>query len=265
MTDESERGIRYLSGSSTRVAVLDRVCEGATQPATLVESTGVSRTTVHRTLTDLVDRDWVRRVDGGYAATAAGALAVDAYQNAQTTFRTLERVKPFLARAETAVDELEIEWFRAATLSTATESNPHQPLEWYADRLERVDGDRVRGTSPVISRQILETYVPLVDRGVPTELIIGESTYADVAEQYPDELRTLLSQRHYHLYVTTEVPSLGVTLVDETVFLGAYDDGQFVATVESSDRRLRKWAARRYREWREGARRVVADAIPSSE
>ncbi|WP_306054973.1 helix-turn-helix transcriptional regulator [Natronococcus wangiae] len=265
MTDvpESERGIRYLSGSPTRVAVLEQVCDGTTRPAALVDAIAVSRTTVHRTLTDLVERNWVERVDGGYAATAVGALALEAYRNARTQFRTLERVEPFLARVDANVDDLEIEWFRTAELSTVAESNPHQPLEWYADRLETVDGERLRGVSPVISRQFIAVHAPIVERGTPTELVIGESTYRVVAERYADELRTSVSRSNYALYVAEETPPIGITLVGSTVFLGAYDDGgQLVAAVESADDRLRAWAADRHRERRDDARRITADAVP---
>ncbi|MFC4436205.1 MULTISPECIES: helix-turn-helix transcriptional regulator [Natrialbaceae] len=267
MTDvpEPERGIRYLSGSPTRVAVLEQVCDEATSPAALVDATDVSRTTVHRTLTDLVDRNWVERVDGGYAATAVGALALESYRNAQTEFRTLDRVEPFLARVDATVDDLEIEWFRTAELSTVTESNPHQPLEWYADRLEAADPERLRGVAPVISRQFIGVHAPVIERGTPTELVIDESTYCAVADRYPDALRASVSLPNYELYVARESPSVGLTLIDSAVFLGAYGEGrQLVAILESGNDRLRAWAADRYREHREDARRVTADAVPKS-
>lgn len=267
MTDvpEPECGIRYLSGSPTRVAVLEQVCDGTSRPAALVDATGVSRTTVHRTLTDLVERNWAERVDGGYAATAVGALALESYCNTQTQFRTLERVEPFLARLDATVNDLEIEWFRAAELSTVTESNPHQPLEWYADRLEAADPGRLRGVAPVISRQFIGAHTPIIEQGTPTELVIDESTYRAVAEHYPEALRTSVSIPNYELYVASESSSVGLTLIDSAVFLGAYGDGgQLVAILESGNDRLRAWAADRYREHREDARRITADAVPKS-
>lgn len=265
MAEEAERGINYLSSSPTRIAILAQVCNGATQPADLVDATDVSRTTVHRTLTDFVDRDWVRRVDGGYAATAVGMLALNAYRNAKTTFQTLEDVKPFLLHLETDVAGLEIEWFETVELSTAVESNPYQPLEWYADRLAAIDGDRLRRASPVVNRQFIDVHTLIVDRGITTEFVIGEAAYEIVTEWYPDELRAALSYSNYELYVTDETPSIGVTLLGDTVLLGAYDDdGQLVAVIESSDRRLRDWAVDQYDDWRTTAQRVSADAVPSS-
>ena len=66
MTDEPARALRYLSGSTVRPTILERLVDGTAQPAELVSVANVSRTTVHRTLSELVKRDWVRRVDGGY-------------------------------------------------------------------------------------------------------------------------------------------------------------------------------------------------------
>lgn len=261
MSDESDGAIGYLSGSPARVEILERLADGTARPAGLVELADVSRTTVHRTLTELVDRRWARRVDGGYAATTTGELALETYRDARTRFRTLDRIEPFLAHVDGTLADLDVAWLRTAELVTASGTNPHQPLEWYADRLAAADADRLRGVSPVISRQFIAVHAPIIAAGTPTELVVGESTFQAITDQYPAKFRESLSHEHYDLYVIDETPAMGLTLVGERAFLGAYDDGgQFVAALESTDDRLREWADARYRERRSDARRVSDEA-----
>lgn len=264
MPDDQDLGISYLSGSPVRVDILDELSEGPAKPADLVSSTGVSRTTVHRSLTELCDRGWVDRVDGGYVATTIGELALETYRRARTRFRTIDRFEPFLAHADVDAAELELDWLETAELATASENRPHRPIEWYADRVAVAaeDGAAFRGVSPVVNRQLIQIHVPIVEDGTPTTLVIDEPTYRAAAEQYGAQLRESLSLDHYDLYVTDEELSMGLSLVGETVFLGAYDDdGRLVVIVESTDDRLRDWTARRYRRWRETARLVTADSI----
>ncbi|MFC4540950.1 helix-turn-helix transcriptional regulator [Halosolutus amylolyticus] len=264
MTDEQDRGIGYLSGSPARVDVLDRLTDEPAQPADLVSFADVSRTTVHRTLGELTDRGWVARVDGGYTATAAGELALETYRQTRTRFGILDRVEPFLSRVDVDAAALEVDWFHTAELATATETNPHRPIEWYADRIAAAvgDDDRLRGVSPVINRQFLTIHAPVIRSGTPTSLVLGESTFEVAAERYADRFRQSLSLDHYDLYVTDDDPSMGLALVGETVFLGACDDsGHLVVALESTDPRLRAWATRRYRNLQSAARRIDAIAI----
>lgn len=266
MVDESEptKAISYLSGSPVRVAILERLADGVARPAELVERVDVSRTTVHRTLTDLTERNWAARVDDGYAATPVGELALEIYRTARARFRTLERIESFLTAGDLDVAEFELDWLETARLETATEANPDQPVEWYADRLAATDGDRLRAVTPIITRQFMAVHEPLVAAGTRTELVVDESTFQFVADRYPDRLRESTRLENYDLYVTDRSPSLGLTLVGETVFLGAYDDGRLVVALESTNDRLRAWATQRYERFRTDARRITTDVVSSS-
>ncbi|WP_254766370.1 helix-turn-helix transcriptional regulator [Salinilacihabitans rarus] len=255
MTDEPDRDVAYLSASAARVDLLERLADGPARPADLVEATGASRTTVHRTLADLRERDWCRRDDGTYVATGLGELALESYRRARARFRTLDRVAPVFAHLD-GVDGLDPAWLETARVASATAENPQRPVEWYADRLEAADGDRFRGVSPVMSRQFMTLHAPIVYGDAPTELVLGEETFRFVEQRYPERLRESVALDGYDLYVAATAPSMGVTLYGETVFLGAYDGGRLAGVVESDDDRLREWARRWYRRHRDGARPV---------
>lgn len=265
MTDEPDRAIGYLSSSPVRVDLLERLVDGPARPAELVESTDASRTTVHRTLTDFLEREWGRRDDGEYVATGLGALALESYRRAQERFRTLERVAPVLAHLD-GVDGLDPAWLETARIETPTEANPQRPVEWYADRLAEVDGDRLRGMTPVMNRQYMAVHAPLVFEGTPTELVICESTFQFVAERYADRLEQSIALDWFTLYVASESPPMGITVYGGTVFLGAYDDGgRLTGMIACEDDRFREWADRTYRGYRDGARRITTADVPPPE
>ncbi|WP_255169289.1 helix-turn-helix transcriptional regulator [Natrononativus amylolyticus] len=255
MTGVTDTELAFLSGSPVRVSILERLTTVVAQPSELVDHTGVSRTTVHRTLSELVDRNWARRVDGGYTATGAGALALDVYRTARTRFRTLERVEPVLSELDAPLEgEIGLSWLETAAVETATEGNPQRPLEWYVDRLEAVDGDRLRGVTPIVSRQFMTAHAPIVFGGTPTALVVGEEAFRAVREQYPEKLRESIALEGYELSVAAAEPSMGITLYGEHVFLGAYEEGRLLAVVDSTDDRLRSWARTRYCRYADDAR-----------
>ncbi|SEW25147.1 helix-turn-helix transcriptional regulator [Natrinema salifodinae] len=281
MTEESARALRYLSGSAVRPAILERLVDGPARPADLVERTGVSRTTVHRTLSEVTDRDWARRVDGGYDATPVGELALETYERARARFRTIDRFEPFLSHLGPAAADLDPDWLRGADLATATDANPYYPSEWYVERLAacsnenasrtgdeetsgigKGDPERLRLAAPVFTRRVLAVHAPSTDEGPldegrATELVVGDAALRAVAERYPDQVRNALAHDGFDLYAASAAPSVGIALAGERVVLGAPEDGRLDAAVESADDRLLEWATHRYRRLRADARPVT--------
>ncbi|MFA9416042.1 helix-turn-helix transcriptional regulator [Natrinema sp. HArc-T2] len=267
MTDESARALRYLSGSTVRPTILERLVDGSAQPAELVSVADVSRTTVHRTLSELGKRDWVRRVDGGYEATAIGELALQTYERAHSRFQLLDRLEPFCAHAEAIAAELDLDWLCEARLATPTETNPQYPLEWYDDRLtalERADEHaRLCVTTPVLTRQLLAAHDPIADAGTPIELVVDDAALRAVATQSPDRVCTSLSTDAFELYAVSDSPSIGMTLGAERTLLHAYDNGRLVVGLESTNDRLREWATDRYSRLRADTRQVTGETLES--
>ncbi len=265
MNETPDRDIGYLAGSAVRTSLVERLTAGSAQPADLVAHTGASRTTVHRTLNELVDRGWVRRVDDGYAITGTGELALETYCEARCRFRTLDRFEPFLEVVDD-VPGIDLEWLEGADLETESDENPHRPIERYADELATVDGEEFYGVTPVITRRFIDVHEPIIRDGTTANLVISDETLRAVADRYPRRLRESLEFDNYELYAIDETPSMGTTIYGETVFLGAYDDRRrLVAVVESTDPDLRAWATDCYQRLRESATRVTADAAITSD
>lgn len=96
--------LAYLSRSETRIQVLN-VFEG--EPHTsrdIAETTDIPRSTLRRTLTELIDREWVERtVDGEYILTPIGdhiAAETERYIGALRAIRALGDAIVWIPRAE---------------------------------------------------------------------------------------------------------------------------------------------------------------------
>lgn len=255
--------VAFFSGSRSGPS-----CSSGWSPAPpdseLVEHADVSRTTVHRALSELYERVWARRVDDGYVATPVGELALETYRAARARFATLREFEPFLSAVDRDDVDFDLERLSTAELETPTETAPRRAFERYADRLETIDGDGLRGTTGVMNRSVIQAHGAIA-RGEPTTLVLGEETFRSVRERFGRQLREALAMDGFDLYVTGETPSIGLTLYGVVVFLGAYDDGRLVACVESDDGRLRRWAETRFERLLSGARQISSDALTPTE
>ena len=109
--------LAYLSRSETRIQVLN-VIEG--EPHTsrdIAETTDIPRSTLRRTLTELVDREWVERtVDGEYVQTPTGehiAAETERYMGAIRAIRALGDAIDWLPRDELTIG---LQHFQAANV-----------------------------------------------------------------------------------------------------------------------------------------------------
>lgn len=256
MSDEPMESIAFLCRSPARVGILERVVEGPTRPSDLVDSAAVSRTTVHRTLTELVDRGWVCRADGDYCVTGTGRKTLEAYEDAVTRFRTVDRLTQFWNHVDAALG-VQLEWLADATVRTATDQDPHRPLEWYADQLETLEGDRLRGLLPVVNSQLLTLYDRLLRDGTRLDVVVQAETAHRAHERYGPTLLESLASDGDDLTVTTEALGCGLTLYGETVLLAAYDAGHLVAVVRASHPDLEAWAEDRFHTYRADSRPIT--------
>lgn len=257
--------LRFLSGTKVRRSVLERLRVSPAKPSDLVTATGASRTTVHRTLSELLDRDWIYRNNGQYVLSPVGDRALGAYHTACDRFRTIDRCASLLACVDSNSPFPDLEWLADATIVTADEGDPQCPYEWYDDRLDTVSGDRLAGIAPTITRQIMAIHADITLAGTPTELVIDEETLQRVRNRYPESLPDSADIDTYELYVAESVPSYGMTMFDDVVFLSVFDDaGHLHGVLESTDARLYDWAQAMMAGYRNAATRLSDSNVLSS-
>lgn len=247
---------RFLADSPDRLALLERLRDGAASPATLAGDLDCARRSVQRNLAAFAERDWVERGDGGYRLTTVGDFVARTHADYLDRLSALDSYAPLLRHLdpEHAPDLTLLE---DAELVVATEADPQAPIHAYAERLGAFEGDRLRTCSPVLSRPFHEAHASLALNGTQTELLLPEATARRARELNPMEFRAVLRSGALALYTRPEPVPFGLAVDGESLLLGAYDDdGHIEACLHGGDPELIAWGESRYEHLRMDAEHI---------
>lgn len=254
----SDDGVRFLATSRNRVSLLDALDDGPLQPAELARRLSLSRSAIQRNLRELTDRNWVRRTDGGYVTTLGGRLVLADYEELVGTVRLVSEYGHCLEPLSDAGLALSPSVLESASVTTATRTNPHAPLRHYVERIRETDVERFRGITPVVSPLFNEAHASLTAGGGDHELVLDADALAASRTEYGPELDAGVDADGLTIYVHPDSLSFGLSIVDGRVFLGAFDEGQFVACFEWNEAGIETRALDAYESYRDGARELDA-------
>lgn len=258
---DAREGVAFLTGSEGRVAVLRHLAETPCRPCELRERTDASRTAIHRALTGFEERGWVRKEQDRYSLTAAGRHVYEQYDALAEAVEVGDRFSEFLTAFPRA-DDLPFPFDGEVCVATPTE--PQAPQSFFYDRLSD-DADRLKGFTPVISKQLVESLEPTVEAGTEIELVYDEPYAKHALESYPDAMELAMECDSVTVHVVPGDIEGGLALVDDEVFLKAYGSrGDVRACLHSTDADLREWAADWFEHEKEGSRplgRFAPDAV----
>jgi len=119
--------LSFLADSPVRARLIDALRrDGPARPSDLTATLDVSRATIHRNLSALTDRGWVRQESDGYDATTAGELVYERFDAFRTGVETVDRFERLLEIIPASgVPPLSV--LATADLVTAEPDKPHAP------------------------------------------------------------------------------------------------------------------------------------------
>ncbi|GAB3671133.1 helix-turn-helix transcriptional regulator [Halopiger thermotolerans] len=246
---------KQLFSSPHRLEVLRELRSAPADTQTLTDALSISRVTVQRHLNRCCELGWIRKVEGRYELTPLGERVCEATTTYLDRLAVLEShadVIDGLAAIDDGFDPLLL---TDATVSVAESNNPHEPISHYRRAISGATTDEIRGILPVFSELLVEVHRDLLEAGVETELVTPRSVLE--AAPPPDGP---MDGAEFTLYVLDRPLEFGVTLTDERAFVGLYDEGAFVACIESDEEAFREWVADVYETHREAATRLSLEA-----
>lgn len=253
----SEALARFLAGSPDRLELLTHLADAPGAPADLADALPLSRRSVQRHLGAFVERGLATKTDGAYRLTTTGELVAAEHASYLETLERIESHRTFLRHLPDAEHAPDPGWLADAALVEATTENPQAPVYEYIDRVREFDADRLRMLSPVLSRLFHDVHAELALDGVHTELVMAADTVDRARDLNPAEFELVASVDALALYEHPGEIAVGLTLGDDRLLIGAYDDdGRMAACVHASDGAFLQWAADLFERYRGRAERV---------
>lgn len=259
----SREPAQFLADSPDRAALLAHLHENPGQPSTIAAVLSMSHRSVQRNLSRLTTRGWVEKLDGVYQLTTTGTLIAEEHT---TYLDSLSRIEAFddffncLPNRELAPDPRLLE---NATLVTARPENPQAPVHHYVKSVRALETETIRMLSPVLSRLFHDAHATLAKRGIHTELVLSTTMVEQARELNPMEFDLIVGLGILDLYRHPEPVSIGLTLGEQRVLIGAYDEhGQMRACIDSSEDALLAWAVELYERYQNNATPVTPTRKP---
>jgi predicted transcriptional regulator len=248
--------IRFLASSEHRYETLRIVCANApAERATIEGRVDASRRTVKRALDALGEQGYLRRGAEGYRPTPLGRFARESYRSFRESAALCERLEPVLGRIPGEAFDLEPEQLTDATVRVGTEGDPYRPLERVLEL--RRDADRIRELSSVVEERSVRQLRGRLEGGASIDvefvLTADAAARAREADAYGSLHRSILDSDAVEGYVYEGSFPFVLGVFDDTVVIGANEDGLPGAMLESDAPAVREWAEETHAEYKQSA------------
>ena len=236
--------IAYLARSEHRGPTLIALAIRPRSRSELWEMTGVSESTIRRTLGEFEDRDWVQRDGYQYQATQLGAFVASAMAeliDRMETERKLRDVWRLLSNEETGFS---IEMCSDATVTVADPEDPSGPTTRFCSLADDTDQLQVTGLDVAMLDSCKGELCERIVEGMETEFINPPRVADYIRSNCPDLFSEALDSGNLDVRLHDDLPPFGVSIFDNRIAIIGYDrEGVAVRVlVDTDDTDAREWA-----------------------
>ena len=236
--------IAYLARSEHRGPTLIALTVRPRSRSELWEMTGVSESTIRRTLAEFEDRDWVSRDGYQYKVTQLGAFIASAMAeliDRVETERKLRDVWRLLPDEETGFT---IDMCSDATVTVAAPENPSGPINRFCSLIQETDRLQFTGLDVAMLDACKNELCDRIIAGMDTELINPPRVANYIRSNCPDLFSEALASGNLDIRLHDALPPFGVSIFDDRVAITGYDqEGVTVRVLVDTDgAAARDWA-----------------------
>ena len=236
--------IAYLIRSEHRAPTLIALTVRPRSRSELWEMTGVSESTIRRTLGEFEDRDWVQRDGYQYEATQLGAYVASAMAeliDRVESERKLRDVWRLLPDEDTGFT---IEMCSDATVTVADPEDPSGPITRFCTLIEETDRLRFTGLDVAMLESCKDELCGRIVEGMETELINPPRVASYIRSNCPELFSEALASGNLDVRLHDDLPPFGVSIFDDRIAITGYDrEGVMVRVlVDTDDTEARDWA-----------------------
>lgn len=254
--DDSPTGdVAYLVRSDHRVPALVAMTERPRSRSELCELTGVSTSTMRRTIAAFEARSWVRKEGYRYVATRPGEVIAAEMERLLARVETERSVRAVWDRLPAAIGDLSIETWGELTVTAAEPDAPYRPVKRFETLLGRTSAVRFLRPEVALMEFCFDLLEDLLDDGVDLTLIDRPACHAYFFSTYPEHAAAMVRRDNFTVLAHDDLPAYGVGLLDDRVIVSCYEagSGTVQALIDTDDPTVREWA-------RSTVERYAADA-----
>ena len=257
-----------------RSDVLGSLAEGPRHRRELQDAVDISKTTCHRIVRSLDERNLIRRTDRGYELSELGTAIWTQVDDFERNVRTAYRLQPLYEALESTDIDLEVELFVDATITRPLPEDPSPPVHRYLELVRDAKTvrtlDRSSFIPPLYVEEIFEEALERDGAGIAIyPLSVVKTRY----EKYPDIHREVAETGLDIGYRVHDDVPIGMSIYDDDhVGLRAYDDetGALRLFVDTDDPEAVDWAIDVFERYYEesdppSAFEELPDWVPDSE
>lgn len=244
--------IEYLVRSDHRVTALAALARRPQSRADLLEITGVSQSTIGRTLRALEDRRWIRRDGRHYEATRLGAFVVAGVEELIDRLETEQTLRDVWQWLPTEASGFTVEMWADAVVTTAESNDPYRPVNRFLSLLGETDQFRFVGFDLALLEPCMDDLCQRILEGMRTEIIDPPDVVEYIRSTYPKRSTEALESGNLTVRVHDDLPPYGVGILDDHVAVSGYDSasGTVRVLIDTDAPEAREWAESIYRSYR---------------
>ncbi|MFW5920053.1 MAG: helix-turn-helix transcriptional regulator [Halanaeroarchaeum sp.] len=254
--------IGYLSRSEHRVPALLALTDRPRSRAELCELTGVSSSTVRRTVSEFEDRTWVRKDGHQYVATQLGAAVAAGMDDLIELVETERKLRDVWHWLPDEVTELPVEAWSEMTVTLPEPDSPYRPVNRFESLLQQTNEVRYLRPEVALMEPCFDALPSLIDAGLNMTLIDRPSCHAYFITTYPERSLALERRDGFTVLEHDDLPRCGIGLLETRVTISCYeqDSGSVQALIDTDAQAISEWAEATYASYVTDARPVDPEA-----
>ena len=236
--------IEFLARSEHRVTALAALARRPQSRADLRAITGVSQSTIGRTLREFEERRWISRDGQHYEATQLGAFVAAGMWELIDRVETEQTLRDVWQWLPTEASGFTIQMISDAVVTVAEADNPYCPVNRFLSLLRETDQFRFVGFDLALLEPCKDELCQRIIDGMHTEIIDPPSVVNHIRSAYPEQFAAALESGNLTVRVHDNLPPYGVGIFDDRVAITGYDpsSGTVKVLVDTDAPEAREWA-----------------------
>lgn len=251
-TDSPIDDIAYLARAEHRVPTLVALTVRPRSRSELWEMTGVSSSTIRRTLGEFEDRHWIRKNGYRYEATQLGAYVASAMAELIEQVEIERKLRDVWQWLPSEESGFSIEMCADAVVTVADAADPYRPVSRFTSLLQETDRFRFAGFDVALFEPCKDELCRRIVDGMRTEIIDPPRVAEYIRSTCPDLFSEALESGNLAVRLHDELPPYGVGIFDRRIAISGYDRDSVMVRVlvdtDASD--AREWAESIYESYR---------------